>query len=79
MRLLVKGVPFSSLKTVPQTAFVIGKDEPLPLQNIWKEISLHSYEKCLADKKLFAENFVKFEKESNKMVSARLSEASGNL
>jgi uncharacterized radical SAM protein YgiQ len=40
---------------------------------------LHSYEKCLADKKLFAENFVKFEKESNKMVSARLSEESGNL
>ena len=45
--------------------------------NNWKEISLHSYEKCLADKKLFAENFVKFEKESNKMVSARLSEDIG--
>ena len=79
VRLLVKGVPFSSIQTVPQTAFVIRKDEPLPSQNIWKEISLHSYEKCLSDKKLFAENFVKFEKESNKMVSARLSEESGNL
>ncbi len=79
VRLLVKGVPFSSIKTVPQTAFVMRKDEPLPSQNNWKEISLHSYEKCLADKKLFAENFVKFEKESNKMVSARLSEESGNL
>ena len=31
VRLLVKGVPFSSIKTVPQTAFVIGKDEALPL------------------------------------------------
>ena len=77
VRLLVKGVPFSSIKTVPQTAFVIGKDEALPLQNTWKEISLHSYENCLADKKLFAENFVKFEKESNKMASARLNESSG--
>ncbi len=46
---------------------------------MWKDISLHSFEKCKADKKLFAENFVKFEKESNKMVSARLSETSGNL
>jgi len=79
VRMLLKGVPFTSIKTVPQTAFVIGKDEALTSQNTWKEISLHSYEKCLADKKLFAENFVKFEKESNKMVSARLSEASGNL
>ena len=77
VRLLVKGVPFSSIKTVPQTAFVMRKDEPLPSQNSWKEISLHSYEKCLADKKLFAENFVKFEKESNKMASARLNESSG--
>ena len=43
VRLLVKGVPFSSIKTVPQTAFVIGKDEALPSQNTWKEISLHSF------------------------------------
>jgi uncharacterized radical SAM protein YgiQ len=79
VRLLLKGVPFSSLKTVPQTAFVMQKADPLPLQKTWKDITLHSFEKCLGDKKLFAENFVKFEKESNKMVAARLSEASGDL
>jgi uncharacterized radical SAM protein YgiQ len=78
-RLLLKGVPFSSLKTIPQTAFVQKKDEPLPLQKMWKDISLHSFEKCKTEKKLFAENFVKFEKESNKIVSARLTETSGNL
>jgi uncharacterized radical SAM protein YgiQ len=78
VRLLLKGVPFPSLKTVPQTAFVIGKDEPPPSQKMWKEITLHSFEQCLDDKKLFAGNFVKFEKESNKMVSARLTETSGN-
>jgi uncharacterized radical SAM protein YgiQ len=79
VRLLQKGVPFSSLKTVPQTAFVQRKDDPLPIQKMWHDITLHSFEKCLGDKKLFSENFVKFEKESNKMVSARLSEASGDL
>jgi uncharacterized radical SAM protein YgiQ len=79
VRLLLKGVPFSSLKTVPQTAFVIRKDDVLPVQKIWTDKSLHSYERCLGDKKLFAENFVTFEKESNKMISARLSEVSGDL
>jgi uncharacterized radical SAM protein YgiQ len=79
VRLLLKGVPFSSLKTVPQTAFILRNNEPIPVAKMWKDISLHSFEKCLVDKKLFAENFVKFEKESNRIVSARLSEASGNL
>ena len=55
------------------------KDDPLPVQKMWKDITLHSFEECAGDKKLFAENFVKFEKESNKIVSARLSETSGNL
>jgi uncharacterized radical SAM protein YgiQ len=79
VRLLLKGVPFSSLKTVPQTAFVIRKEDTLPVQKIWKDKSLHSFEKCLGDKKLFAENFVTFEKESNKMISSRLSEVTGDL
>ena len=46
---------------------------------MWKDITLYPFEKCLQDKKLFAENFVKFEKESNKIVSARLNEDSGDL
>jgi uncharacterized radical SAM protein YgiQ len=78
-RLLLKGVPFSSLKSIPQTAFVADKDEPMPSQKMWKDITLHPFEKCLQDKKLFAENFVKFEKESNKIVAARLNEDSGKL
>ena len=79
LRLLSKGVPFSSLATIPQTSVVIKLDEPLPVQNKWKDIALHSYEKCLKDKNLFAENFVKFEKESNKIESARLTEIAGDL
>lgn len=79
LRLLSKGVPFSSLKTIPQTAIVTRSDDPLPVQKNWKDISLHSFEKCLKDQNMFAENFVKFEKESNKIKSARLNEASGDL
>ena len=77
-RLLLKGVPFHSLNTVSQTAFISGKDESLPMKKIWKDISLHPYEKCLEDKNLFAENFVKFEKESNKIIAARLNEPAGD-
>jgi uncharacterized radical SAM protein YgiQ len=79
VRLLSKGVPFSSLKTIHQTAIVIKGNEPLPVQKMWKDISLHPFEKCVKDKNLFAENFVKFEKESNKIGSARLSEDSAGL
>ncbi|MCX6255388.1 MAG: YgiQ family radical SAM protein [Bacteroidia bacterium] len=78
LKLLSKGVPFSSLKTISQTAIIIGRDEALPVQKKWKDISLHPFEKCLMDKNLFAENFVKFEKESNKIESARLIEATGD-
>ena len=78
VRLLTKGVPFSSLMTIPQTSFITGADEPLPVQKSWKDISLNSFENCVASKKSFAENFVNFEKESNKIEAARLSERSGN-
>jgi uncharacterized radical SAM protein YgiQ len=79
LRLLSKGVPFSSLKTIPQTSVIIKADEHLPVQKNWKDISLHPFEKCLKNKKLFAENFLKFEKESNRIESARLIEPSGDL
>lgn len=79
LRLLSKGIPFSSLKSIPQTAIVTGSEDSLPMQKQWNDISLNSFEKCLKDKKLFAENFVKFEKESNKIESARLNEPAGNL
>ncbi len=79
LRLLRKGIPFSSLKTIPQTSVIIGQDEQLPVQKMWRDISLHSFEKCAKDKNLFAENFVSFEKESNKTDSARLIETSGYL
>jgi uncharacterized radical SAM protein YgiQ len=79
LRLLSKGIPFSSLKTIPQTSVVINRDEPLPAQKLWKDISLHSFDKCNKDKTFFSENFMTFEKESNRIEAARLSEATGDL
>lgn len=79
VRLLTKGVPFSSLTTVHQTAIARNTGAQLPVNKNWKDIQLSSYEKCLADKKVFASNFVIFEKESNRMDSARLIEPSGKM
>ena len=76
IRLIKSGVPFSSITTLPQTVITAGKDE-LPSQNGWKDIFLHSYEECLKDKKKFSENFVAFERESNKIRAGRLIEPSG--
>lgn len=70
--LLQKGVPFSSLKTINQTAFLIDKSENLPKNKNWKDVKIHSHEVCLADKKLFASNFKVIEQESNKLYADRI-------
>jgi uncharacterized radical SAM protein YgiQ len=79
LKLISKGIRFDTLKTIPQSVIVMRRDDPLPLQKMWKDISLHPFEKCLNDKKMFAENFMNFEKESNKIESARLNEIAGDL
>jgi uncharacterized radical SAM protein YgiQ len=78
LQLLKKGVPFSTIQSAPQTAFSQDCSVPLPVQNHWKDIMLHSHEECLFSKKSYSENFVLFETESNKIESARLVEVSGN-
>lgn len=69
--LLDKGVPFSSLKTIAQTAFLVDKDK-LPKNKNWKDKLLNSHEVCLQDKKLFASNFKYIEQESNNLKAKRL-------
>jgi uncharacterized radical SAM protein YgiQ len=78
IRLLEKGVPFSSLKNIAQTAVVIKDPESLPAQIGMRDIKLNSFEKCVSDKKYFIENFLAFEKESNKIEAARLTESCGD-
>ncbi|MCQ2204241.1 MAG: YgiQ family radical SAM protein [Bacteroidales bacterium] len=76
--LLRKGVPFSSLKTVPQTSFLIPADSPLPKNKNWETIELYSHEQCLDDKMCYAKNFKHVEEESNRKHAARLTQQCGN-
>lgn len=70
--LLSKGVPFSSLKTIPQTAFIISANEELPKNKRWQTLELSSHDVCLADKMAYAKNFRHIEEEANKKHAARL-------
>ncbi len=65
VRLVERGVPFSSLKTIRQTAFLQDKKLPLPKNKQWEDIKLFSHERCLKDKKAFARNFKTIEIEAN--------------
>jgi uncharacterized radical SAM protein YgiQ len=78
LRLLQKNVPLSSVKTLPQTAIKLQKEEGIPANPLWKDVVLHSHERCSAGKKHYADNFMLFETESNKIRQSRLIEPSGN-
>lgn len=79
VRLLARGVPFASLKTIPQTVVAIDRKEELPVNRKWKDVVLAPYEKSRDDRKVFASNFVLFEKESHRIASSRLIEPSGDF
>jgi uncharacterized radical SAM protein YgiQ len=78
VRLLEKGVPFSSLDTIPQTAILRNAEEPLPSHKKWENIELHSHKSCIEDKKLYAANFRHIEEESNRLEAARLHQICGS-
>jgi uncharacterized radical SAM protein YgiQ len=78
IHLLDKGVPFSSLKTIPQTAFLQTLKKELPKNKNWKDLTLHSHEECLKDKKKYAMNFRHIEEESNRWHAARLTQQVGD-
>lgn len=72
LTLLKKGVPFSSLKTIPQTAFLQPESSVLPKNKHWQTLELASHSACLRNKKTFARNFKYIEQESNKQFANRL-------
>ncbi len=78
VNLLQKGVPFTSLTTVKQTAFLLPIDEELPKNKNWKDVTINSHELCLKDKKMYASNFKVIEQESNKLFADRVSQNVGN-
>jgi uncharacterized radical SAM protein YgiQ len=77
LTLLKKGVPFSSLKTIKQTAFVIDETEELPKNKNWETVELSSHEACLEDKIKYAANFKVVEMESNKWQANRITQKIG--
>jgi len=79
VRLLGRGVPFASLNTIPQTVVAIDRHAELPVNKNWKDVFLEPFEKSRTDKKVFASNFVLFEKESHRIEAARLIEPSGKF
>ena len=78
IRLMQKGVPFSSIRTVPQTAILHPIDEPIPKMKRWEDLELNSHETCLTDKRAFAANFKHIEQQSNKVEAKRLIQAVGD-
>ncbi len=70
--LLQKGIPFDSIKTIKQTAFLLEQEEDLPKNKIWEDVEISSHEACLKDKKVFASNFKIIEQESNKIFGRRI-------
>lgn len=79
LQLLAKGVPFETIKTIPQTAFVQSKSLELPANKTWKDVEIASHETCLKDKKAYAANFKVVEEESNKWQAQRIiQEVGGN-
>ena len=78
--LLKKGVPFSSLRTIKQTAYLQSKDDKLQKNKNWQDVEIASHTRCLNDKKTFAGNFKVIEQESNKTFGRRiLQEVGGDL
>ena len=70
-KLLDKGIPFHSIKDLPQTV-VLSSLQDIPQGITSRDIILHSHEKCMKDKKAQAENFRHVEEESNKLHAQRL-------
>ena len=72
LRLLKRGVPFESIKTVKQTAVLIEEDEKFPKNKKVEDVELFSHEECLDDKLKFAKNFKIVEIESNRVHARRI-------
>lgn len=78
LNLLKKGVPFNSLRTLKQVAFLQDKSEELPKNKQWETVELASHEVCLEDKIKYASNFKIVEVESNKWQANRITQDVGD-
>lgn len=70
-KMVTKGIAFSELRNIPQTAYLAESEKEIPLFK-GEDVELSSHEQCLADKLLYAKNFMHVEVESNKQYAHRL-------
>ena len=78
VRLLQKGVPFSSITTIKQTAVLLNKNAKIPKNSNWEDVEIASHEVCLKNKKKYASNFKVIEQESNKLAARRIFQKIGD-
>ena len=78
VRLLKRGVPFSSLTTLPQTAVLLPPGKAAPKNANWEDHVLHTHEECISDRDLYAHNFKAIETESNRVKARRLLQPTGD-
>ena len=76
--LIRKGVDYKKITNIPQTAFLVSKEEQYATNKKWNSMKLYSFEECLADKKKYAQNFMHIEEESNKVEANVLTQEVGN-
>ena len=72
VRLMQKGVPFSSITTIKQTAVLLDAGAKIPKNSNWEDVEIASHDLCLKDKKKYASNFKVIEQESNKLAARRI-------
>lgn len=77
IRLMKRGVPFRSLKTIPQTGILVEQGASIPVSKKWNDLHLDRHEAVVADKKAFARSFVLFETETNKVEQSRILQVTG--
>lgn len=77
LRLVKKGVPLDTLRTINQTAFLQPKSADLPNKKNWDDRELNSHADCTKDKLAYARNFKYVEIESNKQFAKRLHQVVG--
>ncbi len=70
IKLLEKGVPFSKLTNINQTAY-LTYDSDLGQEKEWQDFTLYSHDECLKDKTKYAQNFKIIEEESNRYQSQK--------
>ena len=72
VRLLERGVPFASIRTLPQTALLLAPDVPMPRNRKWETRELASHEECLRSRESFAKQFRQVERASGGKKPVRL-------